>query len=280
MASDLAGAAERTDRGEASDVAALADALVRHVGLESAPVAVFLLAPEADLRPYAGWAQAQHHRYCQALMKARRGQRVVLEPDELACPAAARAFGFRPLPQGLQTGKGLVGFGIVAEAASGARMFQGMACLEAGSVARIALCPLAEAPALPDVVVVEGPPEHLMWLLLAEVNLRGGGRLTGSTAVLQATCVDATIIPHVEQRLNFTMGCYGCREATDLELSETVVGFPGARLGPLVDSLAYLAEKAMPRARAKRAYAALLSGRRAPDEEASSESPFDSTGNR
>ena len=55
-----------------------------------------------------------------------------------------------------------------------------------------------------------------MWLLLAEVNLRGGERLTGSTAVLQATCVDATIIPYLEQRLNFTMGCYGCREATDI----------------------------------------------------------------
>ena len=95
-------------------------------------------------------------------------------------------------------------------------MFRGMTCLEPGAAARLALCPLAEAPALPHVVVVEGPPEQLMWLLLAEVNLRGGERLLGSTAVLQATCVDATIIPHLEQRLNFTMGCYGCREATDL----------------------------------------------------------------
>jgi len=111
------------------------------------------------------------------------------------------------------------------------------------------------------VVVVEGPPEQLMWLLLAEVNLRGGERLLGSTAVLQATCVDATIIPHIEQRLNFTMGCYGCREATDLQPAETVVGFPGARLGRLVDSLAFLTEKAVPRSRAKHAHEALVAGR-------------------
>jgi uncharacterized protein (DUF169 family) len=245
----------------APDLLLLADDMARAIGLESAPAAVFLLAADVDMAPFAGWEAVERHRYCQALMKARAGTRVILEADELACPAAARAFGFRPLTPALQSGKGLVGFGIVAEAEIGAQMFRGMSCLEPGTVARLALCPLAEAPALPDVVVVEGSPEHLMWLLLAEVNLRGGERLLGSTAVLQATCVDATIIPHLEQRLNFTMGCYGCREATDIKPAETVVGFPGSRLAQLVASLAFLSEKAVPRSRAKRAHEALLTGR-------------------
>ena len=243
------------------DMQILAGDMTQAIGLETAPVAVFFLAADADMAPFAGWTEVERHRYCQALMKARGGERVIVEADELACPAAAKAFGFKPLPEGLQTGKGLVGFGIVAEPESGAHMFEGMSCLEPGTVARLALCPLAEAPALPDVVVVEGPPEQLMWLLLAEVNLRGGERLVGSTAVLQATCVDATIIPYIEQRLNFTMGCYGCREATDLEPAETVVGFPGGRLAQLVDSLAFLSQKAVPRSRAKRAHSALVSGR-------------------
>lgn len=259
--SDSAVTAGAGDAAVTPDMQILADEMVQAVGLESAPVAVFLLSPDADMAPFAGWTAVERHRYCQALMKARGGERVILEADELACPAAAKAFGFKPLPPALQTGKGLVGFGIVAEPESGATMFDGMSCLEPGTVARLALCPLAEAPALPDVVVVEGPPEQLMWLLLAEVNLRGGERLLGSTAVLQATCVDATIIPYVEQRLNFTMGCYGCREATDLQPAETVVGFPGARLGRLVDSLAFLTEKAVPRSRAKHAHEALVAGR-------------------
>jgi uncharacterized protein (DUF169 family) len=260
----------------ALDLKTLAEETAQILGLESSPVAVFLLAPEADLAPFAGWTRVQHHRYCQALMKARGGERVVLDADELACPAAAKAFGFKPLTPVLQSGKGLVGFGIVAEPASGAEMFRGMSCLEPGTAARIALCPLAEAPGLPDVVVIEGPPEQLMWLLLAEVNLRGGERLLGSTAVLQATCVDATIIPYLEQRLNFTMGCYGCREATDLTPAETVVGFPGERLAQLVDSLAFLSEKAMPRARAKRAYGSLMSGRPSEDDS----SPFEQKDHR
>ena len=250
-----------TDPVVTPDLQLLAAEMTQAIGLESAPVAVFLLSPDADMAPFADWEAVERHRYCQALMKARAGERVILEADELACPAAAKAFGFRPLTPALQSGKGLVGFGIVAEPESGATMFQGMTCLEPGSAARIALCPLGEAPALPDVVVVEGPPEQLMWLLLAEVNLRGGERLLGSTAVLQATCVDATIIPYLEQRLNFTMGCYGCREATDIAPTETVVGFPGARLTQLVDSLEFLSEKAVPRSRAKRAHEALVTGR-------------------
>jgi len=257
------------------DLRTLADEMTRVTGLEGAPVAVFLLAPDADMAPFAGWNPVERHRYCQALMKARAGERVILEADELACPAAAKAFGFRPLTPALQTGKGLVGFGIVAEPESGARMFEGMICLEPGTVARLALCLLAEAPALPDVVVVEGPPEQLMWLLLAEVNLRGGERLLGSTAVLQATCVDATIIPYVEQRLNFTMGCYGCREATDIKPAETVVGFPGARLAQLVDSLAFLSEKAVPRSRAKHALQSLTGGGAAASDEPSPFQPKD-----
>ena len=268
-ATEIAGAA---DSAETPDLQTLAADMVQAIGLESAPVAVFLLAPDADMAPFAGWEPVERHRYCQVLMKARSGECVILKADELACPAAAKAFGFRPLPPALQTGKGLVGFGIVAEAESGAQMFSGTTCLEPGTAARLALCPLAEAPAVPDVVVVEGPPEQLMWLLLAEVNLRGGERLLGSTAVLQATCVDATIIPYLEQRLNFTMGCYGCREATDLQPAETVVGFPGGRLAQLVDSLAFLSEKAVPRSRAKRAHEALVTGR-APA--ADQPSPFD-----
>src|SRR5665647_1857122 len=65
--------------------------MVQAIGLESAPVAVFLLAPDADMAPFAGWQAVERHRYCQALMKARAGGRVILEADELACPAA-RAF--------------------------------------------------------------------------------------------------------------------------------------------------------------------------------------------
>jgi hypothetical protein len=57
--------------------------------------------------------------------------------------------------------------------------------------------------------------------------------------------------------LNFSLGCYGCREATDLIPGETVLGFPGALLEPLLSALEMLRSKAIPRSRAKLAHACL-----------------------
>ncbi len=225
--------------------------------LETDPVAVFLIRRAANADLFFDWPKVRSHRYCQALMEARRGRPIHLEPEELACPAAAAAFGFKPLPGGLARGDGLVGFGIVREPATGHAMFEGMPTLESDSISGLALAPLAAAPRLPDVIVVEGTPEQLMWLLLADLEIAGGRRRHGNTAVLQATCVDATVIPFVEQRLNFGLGCYGCRDATDLSPTETVLGFPGGSLDALVAALEYLATKAIPRSRAKGALAQL-----------------------
>ena len=232
------------------DNAGAARRLVEILAIDTEPVAVFLLGPESAL-PAKSFKNVTGHRYCQLLMRARHGESVVLAPDELACPAAAAAFGFRPLPEGLATGKGLVGFGIVNEPGTGRRMFEGMPRLEPGRVTLIAAAPLGTVQAVPDAVVVEGPPEALMWLALADLNVAGGERRRGDTAVLQATCVDATIIPYLEQRLNFSLGCYGCREATDLGPNESVLGFPGGRFEPLLAALESLANKAVGRSRAK-----------------------------
>jgi len=232
-------------------LSAAAKRLKEILGLETEPVAVFLLPPGPVNPAFDAFAKVAGHRYCQLLMRARHGESLRLDPGELACPAAASAFGFKPLPEGLVTGKGLVGFGIVADPATGKAMFEGMTRLPPGSLQGLAVCPLGVAPATPDVVVVEGPPEPLMWLALADLNLAGGKRRRADTAVLQATCVDATVIPHVEQRLNFSLGCYGCREATDMGANETILGFPGASIDGLVAAVEQLNVKAVGRSRAK-----------------------------
>jgi uncharacterized protein (DUF169 family) len=239
---------------EKTKVAAYGEQLQALVGLSSPAVGVRFLAngEQPD-----GTLMLKQHRYCQGLMRARRGESVSLYENGIACPAAAAAFGFRPLPAGLQSGKGLVGFGIVADQAVGRRMFEAMPRLEPGQVQGLYLFPLNKAKVLPDVVVVEDEVEKLMWISLAYLHVTGGERVQSSTAVLQATCVDATLIPYLEGRLNQGFGCYGCRDATDLGSTETVLGFPAAMLPAIVEHLAYLAEKAIPTSRSKKAWAAL-----------------------
>jgi len=208
------------------------------------------------LFPKAGTALSQH-RFCQALMRARHGEIVSLAGSELSCPAAAAAFGFRPLPDGLASGKGLVGFGIVQDPAVGQAMFAEMPSLAPGQIHTLLIFPLSAAPLMPDVILVEDEVEKLMWINLAYLHATGGRRIQSSTAILQAACVDAAVIPYLEKRLNFSFGCYGCRDATDLAGSETVIGFPASMLPAIAGHLEFLAQKAIPTSRAKKAWQAL-----------------------
>jgi len=224
------------------------------LGLSASPVGVRFLITE---NPVEGATVLHRHRYCQALMRARHGQNVVLDAGGISCPAAARAFGFRPLPEPLRSGKGLVGLRIVSEEKVAQEMFEKMPHLEMGAIQKIHLFPLEEAKEPPELVVVEDEVEKLMWIVLAYLHAREGERVESSTAVLQATCVDSTVIPYLEKRLNFSFGCYGCRDATDIGPGEAVLGFPASDLPAIVEHLEYLSRKALPHSREKHAFAAL-----------------------
>jgi uncharacterized protein (DUF169 family) len=225
------------------------------LGLNSSPVGVSFIFSEAEIP--LGVEKLTGHRYCQALMKARHGAHVLLDAEGIACPAAAAAFGFKQLPEGLKTGKGLVGFGIVNDEATGKAMFEGMTTLLQGKLAALYLFPLEKATIEPDIVVVEDETEKLMWFALANLNVKGGQRVESSTAILQATCVDATTIPYLQQKFNMSMGCYGCRDATDICPNETVLGFPFKDFEAIVRSLEFLNQKAIPNSRGKNALAML-----------------------
>lgn len=225
------------------------------LGLNSYPVGVKFLFTVKEIPD--GIQKLNGHRYCQALMKARHGAHVILDSEGIACPAAAAAFGFKPLPEALKSGKGLMGFGITNEESTGKQMFEGMTTLPQGDLKALYLFPLETATIEPDIVVVEDETEKLMWLALANLNVTGGKRVESSTAILQATCVDATTIPFIQQKFNMSMGCYGCRDATDICPNETVLGFPFKDFQAIAQSIEFLSQKAIPNSRGKNALAML-----------------------
>lgn len=225
------------------------------LGLQSSLVGVKFIFSEDEIPQKV--EKVQGYRYCQVLMNSRKGKHAILDATGIACPAAAAAFGFKPLPDGLKTGKGLVGFGIVNEKFVGKTMFEGMTTLPQGKLKALYLFPLETAEIEPDIVVVEDETEKLMWIALANLNVNGGKRVESSTAILQATCVDATTIPFIEQKFNMSMGCYGCRDATDIGHNETVLGFPFKDFKAIADSIEYLNQKAIPNSRGKNALAML-----------------------
>jgi len=229
-------------------------ALQNILGLIRAPIAVKFFGNTEDLDTFE-WSGPR--RYCQVLMGASEGRRLLLTAESISCPAAAWALGFKGPNPKLSSGEMPASMGIFGTPAAAKHTLDTMPRLEMGRYKMVACCPLAGAPFEPDVVVLESVPEHLMWVALALV-FQTGGRLEFSTAILQATCVDVTIVPFLTQRMNMSVGCYGCREATNLADSECVLGFPIKDLETIVASLGKLNEKAIPRVRGKAIYKALL----------------------
>lgn len=229
-------------------------AMKKLIGLKTEPVAVKFFEEPVEL---PGFEQPSERRYCQILMGARHGKKYVLSAENIACPAAAWALGFKEPPEMLSSGQMPFKMGIFGSPEAARNTLSSMTRFPMGKYKMVAACPLGEAPFEPDVVVIESDVEHLMWVALARA-FETGGRLTFDTAILQATCVDCTIEPFVKQEMNATLGCYGCREATDLSESETVLGFPGGQLEKIVGALGKLNMQALPRVRSKKVYQALM----------------------
>jgi uncharacterized protein (DUF169 family) len=222
--------------------------------LETPALGVKFVQPD---EPASGvWSSDRKLRFCQSLMLARKGETMILAADNITCPAAASAFGLKPLPEKLKTGEMMFGMGLFNNPEAAAKTISLMPRLDQGRFSGVLIGPLDKFDSLPDVVIIEAEPEKLMWVALADIS-ETGGRHTLETGVFQATCVDAAVVPFIKQKLNFNLGCYGCRDATDITPGETVLGFPASSLDRIIDALENLAQKAVPRSRSKAALRAL-----------------------
>lgn len=228
--------------------------LVSIVQLDHPPIAVKLLKPSEPLP--AGFDKTQRLRFCQSVMKAKCGQQILLTTENITCPAAASAFGFKPLPEKLAGGDVMYSMGLFGNREAGAKTLDLMPRLKQGECSAVLITPLEKADFEPDVIVLEERPEKLMWIGLADI-FNTGGRHAFQTSIFQAACIDSTVVPYLTGRLNASLGCYGCRDATDLPEEEALLGFPGRNLDEIVSSLEKLSEKAIPRVRAKGAFKTL-----------------------
>lgn len=132
-------------------------------GLRWHPVGVAFFHTEEAAGLVASLHEAKAERYCQALMWARRGENLLVTGESLSCPAGAAAFGFRPLPEGLARGTGLVEHGLAPSADVGERLLERNPRLQLGAVWGLALGPLESLVAVPDVIIIQDEAEKEMW---------------------------------------------------------------------------------------------------------------------
>lgn len=229
----------------------IAETLKESVGLEYEPVGVKFYETYSP----NGIPKAEDHRMCQLVMRARKGEKLILTKEGISCPAAAAAIGFKPLPKNLQDGTMLQGYGIFRDKNSAVNVMNDMPRIEQGKYEAVVAMPLKDWKENPDVIVIEDEVEKLMWIALAYLN-EDGGRLDMSTSILQAVCVDSVVLPFKSQKINMSFGCYGCRDATDAKPNEAILGIPFSKLEMIGDNLKYLKSKAIERSRAKQVYQA------------------------
>lgn len=223
------------------------------LGLKNEAVGLKLLQDHTSLTGY----QSDHkYTFCQFIMKAREGNKLLATADNVACANGSSALGFIPVPEKLMTGEFLFQLGSFQKE-GGCKAMELMPRFAYQQFSGIALAPLPEVDFDPDIIVLETVPEHLMWLALATIH-QTGGRLEFSSSISNGTCVDTTVVPFLTKKLNVSLGCYGCRNATGIPDENLLAGFPGDQVQDILDSLQIISEKAMPRAREKRAYARLL----------------------
>ncbi|MCS7102419.1 MAG: DUF169 domain-containing protein [Candidatus Korarchaeum sp.] len=220
------------------------------LNLRTLSVGVKLFNYDTDVKA----VRAKGHRYCQALMRARYGEHVLLGKEEIGCIPAAAVFGFSPLSEAFSSGEQPVKVGVAKERETASRMYQEVVSFAPGEIKQIYLFPLEEAPLQPDVVVIEDEAEKIMWLLLAYVNVMKGERVEFNTQVMRATCLDCTAIPYKLRKAGLSLGCYGCRTATDIMSNEIIIGFPIEYFLEIADFIKYFSERAIPAVKEKAPY--------------------------
>lgn len=221
------------------------------LGLHSPPIAVKMVKTEEPLPNIK--VPAQRSRYCQLLMLARKGQTLMLTAENIACPAAKAALGLGPLPEKIASGEMLCTLGLFMSKEAAAKTMSMIPRIKLGTTKAVVAGPLKDFPTVPDIVVIESIPEHIMWLALAR-NFKEGGRLNFNSSIFQAECVDVTTVPYLTGELNMTPGCYGCRQATDTPPEHMLIGIPAKLLPEIVESLEALSKKAMKAVREKSVY--------------------------
>jgi uncharacterized protein (DUF169 family) len=209
--------------------------LVAGLGLKYEPVGVTLYRETDPLPPDLSFAPEKLKSYCQALVLAGEGRRLLLNKDQMGCKLGTSVLGFEKemeafLDDGVleKYGVGLYG----TEEASAATILHST-YLEAGKTQAAFIAPLAAFRDQPQVVVFTADSEQVMWLLYA-VNYDKGGRmeLPQSGGALGG-CADITALPLLQGIPNVTFLGLGCRLKSALDACHLMMGVPGDSLATI-----------------------------------------------
>jgi len=189
-------------------------------------------------------------RHCQTIMSAKDGKCFNVPSEKHACVVGASSLSIAETPEKVKSGEFHSNLGMFNNKDAAAKMIEQRYVIESGNFISTLVGPLRSFETEPDVVVLVDIPETLYWLIPAHTFFKGG-RLEFNTAAFQATCVDSTIIPINKNKMNLSLGCFGCRRSTDIKNEEMLAGIPYKDIGNIVNALERMVDGPMKKARNK-----------------------------
>jgi len=233
-----------------SNYSAIAREMKDILGLKHEPVAITLIK-ERSAMPADYPVPETPLRHCATIMRARKGEKLLVPADKQACPVGASAMGLVPVPEKVASGDFHYNMGMYKDSAAAKKTLEARPAFPMGSVVAVAAAPLGQATLEPDVVVITALPEQVFWLIPASSTYEYGGRVTVEMGAVQASCADSTIMPIVSGKTNISLGCFGCRKTTDIAPEEMLVGIPFKRFDEIMAALRAMGAGPIPKSRAK-----------------------------
>ena len=218
------------------DLKSLSHRLTEVLGLDNKAVGIKIVLK--DQEPPASIIEPEDPlRHCISIHDASEGAVYYLPEAKHACGAGAAALGIAELPPKVKSGKVPYMHGLAASEEAAARIMAEIPRIPIGSVRGTLVGPLDNIDFEPDIVIILCKPVQAMWIANSYLFREGGPRITANFAGMQACCGDATAVPYISGKVNFTPGCYGCRSAGRLSDDRMYVGMPVGDLPQVVENM-------------------------------------------
>lgn len=213
-------------------------ALDRHLRTETYPLAIRVFRmdeplPERVRRPQADMGIRVS--ICQGISMARRyGWALAMGPEDLNCPIAQVAFGYKPAIPYYTEGNLAAGM-YVESCGQGALTEQEVPKLTPDEAGIVVVAPLSRCSFEPEIVLIYGNSAQVMRAAAASL-WKTGGALT-STVTARADCADIVIRTRRTGQPQVILPCYGDRVFAQTQDHEMAFTLPWAKVADFLEGL-------------------------------------------
>jgi uncharacterized protein (DUF169 family) len=154
-----------------------------------------------------------------------------------ACPLGLSALGFSKTPEKVMKGEAdfeaerFVNLDAARRKVSSVQRLSDI--IGPGMIEAVLAAPLDKTPVDPDIIHIFGSAYQMMRIVQGSIY-KDGGKAYAEFAGMQATCSDATVVPLITNRPNFTVQCVKSRMQCGCGDWEMLAGIPGTRFEEVV----------------------------------------------